>query len=54
MPKITDSFVHTDDVRLERYNQATITAMSEAEYIVHNPEVKHYSDVEEALQELKK
>ena len=54
MPKIPDSFIHSADVTSERFNQTTITAMSEAEQIAHNPKVKHYSDVEEALQELKK
>ncbi|MCI8645536.1 MAG: hypothetical protein HFE76_01800 [Firmicutes bacterium] len=35
-------------------NRETIAAMLEAERIAHDPNVKHYSDVEEALRELKK
>lgn len=44
------------DVRLEReeFNKETIAAMIEAEYLAHAPEAKRYSDVEEALKELKK
>lgn len=42
------------DVRLEQPNGETIAAMLEAERIAHDPKVKRYSDVEEALQELKK
>ena len=34
--------------------QETIAAMLEAERIARDPSVKHYSDVEEALRELKK
>lgn len=41
------------DVKLEQPNKETITAMLEAERIAHDPSIKHYSDVEEALQELK-
>lgn len=37
----------------EHLNKETIAAMSEAERISHDPGVKHYSDVEEALKELK-
>ncbi len=42
------------DVRLEQPNAETITSMLEAERILHDPDVKRYSDVEKALQELKK
>ena len=41
-------------VRLEQPNKETIAAMLEAERIARDPSVKHYSDVEEALRELKK
>lgn len=39
---------------LTQPNKETIAAMLEAERIAKDPEVKHYSDVEEALQELKR
>ena len=42
------------EVRLDRPNKETIAAMLEAEQIAHDPSVKHYSDVEEALRELKR
>lgn len=42
------------EVRLEQPNPETIAAMLEAEQIAHDPNVKRYSDVEEALQELKR
>ena len=42
------------DVKLEQPNMETVAAMLEAERIAHDPNVKHYSDVEEALQELKR
>lgn len=42
------------DVRLERPNKETVAAMLEAERIAKDPNVKHYSDVEEALRELKR
>lgn len=41
------------DVKLEQPNRETIAAMLEAERIAHDPNVRHYSDVEEALRELK-
>ena len=41
-------------VRLEQPNKETIAAMLEAERIARDPSVKHYSDVEEALRELKR
>lgn len=41
------------EVRIDQPNKETIAAMLEAERIAKDPEVKHYSDVEEALQELK-
>lgn len=42
------------DVRLDRPVQETITAMLEADRIAYDPDVKKYSDVEEALAELKR
>ena len=42
------------EVGLEQPNKETIAAMLEAERIVHDPNAKHYSDVEEALRELKR
>ena len=42
------------DVRLDRPNHETIAAMIEAERVAHDPNVKKYSDVEEALEELKR
>ena len=40
-------------IKTERPNRETIEAMLEAEQISHDPNVKRYSDVEEALRELK-
>lgn len=42
------------DVRLDRSNQETINAMEEAMRLAHDPSVKKYSDVEDALAELKR
>lgn len=42
------------DVKLEQPNRETVAAMLEAERIAHDPNMKHYSDVEEALRELKR
>ncbi len=42
------------DISLNQPNKETIAAMLEAEQIAHDPNVKHYSDVEEALRELKR
>lgn len=42
------------DVKLEQPNKETIAAMLEAERIAHASNVKRYSDVEEALRELKR
>ena len=42
------------EVRLEQPNKETVAAMLEAERIAHDPRVKRYSDVEEALRELKR
>ena len=41
------------DVRIDQPTKETIAAMQEAERIVHDPSVKRYSDVEEALRALK-
>ena len=42
------------EIKMEQPNKETIAAMLEAERIARDPSVKHYSDVEEALRELKK
>ena len=42
------------DISLNQPNKETIAAMLEAEQIAHDPNVKHYSDVEGALRELKR
>ena len=42
------------EVRVEPPNKETMAAMLEAEKIARDPGVKHYSDVEEALRELKR
>lgn len=42
------------EVRVEQPNKETLAAMLEAEKIAKDPGVKHYSDVEEALRELKR
>ena len=42
------------DVRLDKPNQETIAAMMEANSLAHNPNIKKYSDAEEALAELKR
>ena len=41
------------DVRLDSPNKETVAAMLEAEQITKDPNVKRYSDVEEAMRELK-
>ena len=42
------------EVRLDQPNKETIAAMLEAERIAKDTSMKHYSDVEEALRELKR
>lgn len=42
------------DISLNYPNAETIAAMLEAERIAHDPNVEHYTDVEEALRELKR
>ena len=42
------------EVRLDQPNKETVAAMLEAERIAKDPNVRHYSDDEEALQELKR
>ena len=42
------------EVRLDQPNTETIAAMLEAERIAKDPGIKHYSDVEDALRELKR
>ena len=42
------------EVRLDQPSTETIAAMLEAERIAKDPGIKHYSDVEEALRELKR
>ena len=41
-------------IKLEEPNKETIAAMLEAERIAKDPNVKHYSDVEEVFRELEK
>ncbi|MBS6517025.1 MAG: type II toxin-antitoxin system RelB/DinJ family antitoxin [Clostridium sp.] len=41
------------DVRMEQPNKKTIAAMLEAERLAHDPSVKRYSDIDEALRALK-
>ena len=41
-------------LRPDQPNKETIAAMLEAERIARDPNVKHYSDVEEALRKLKR
>jgi DNA-damage-inducible protein J len=41
-------------VKLEQPRGETMSATLEAERIVHDPSVKHNSDVEEALKKLKR
>ena len=40
--------------KMDQPNKETMAAMLEAERIAKDPNVKHYSDVEEALRELKR
>ena len=42
------------DVRLDQPNRETAAAMLEAERLARDPAAKRYSDVEEALRELKR
>ena len=42
------------EVRLDQPNKETMVAMLEAERIARDPSVKYYTDVEEALRELKR
>ena len=42
------------EVKLDQPNKETIAAMLEAERIAKDTSIKHYSDVEEALRELKR
>ena len=42
------------EISINQPNKETIAAMLEAERIAKDPSVKHYSDVEEALRELKR
>ena len=42
------------EVKLDQPNKETIAALLEAERIAHDPSVKKYSDVDEALEELKR
>ena len=42
------------EVRLDQPNKETIAAMLEAERIAKDPSIKHYSNVEDALRELKR
>ena len=42
------------DVRLDTPNAETIAAMEETERLLHDPDTVFFTDVEEALRELKK
>ncbi len=42
------------EVKLDQPNKETMAAMLEAERIAKDPSVKHYTDVEDALRELKR
>ncbi len=42
------------EVKIGQPNKETIEALLEAERIAHDPSLKHYSDLEEALRELKR
>ena len=42
------------EVKLDQPNKETMAAMLEAERIAKDPSVKHYTDVEDALWELKR
>ena len=42
------------EIKMDQPNKETMAAMLEAERIAKDPNVKHYSDGEEALQELKR
>lgn len=42
------------EIKMDQPNKETMAAMLEAERITKDPNVKHYSDVEEALRELKR
>ncbi len=42
------------EIKIDQPNKETMAAMLEAERIAKDPNVEHYSDVEEALRELKR
>ena len=42
------------EVKLDQPNKESMAAMLEAERIAKDPSVKHYTDVEDALRELKR
>ena len=42
------------EIKMDQPNKETMAAMLEAERIAQDPNVKHYSDVDEALRELKR
>ena len=42
------------DISLNQPNKETLAAMLEAEMLTLDPKIKRYSDVEEALRELKR
>ena len=42
------------EVKLDQPNKETMAAMLEAERIAKDPSVEHYTDVEDALRELKR
>ena len=41
------------EIKLERPNKETIAAMLEAERIAKDPNVKHYTDLDELFEDLK-
>ena len=42
------------EIKLEQPNKETVTAMLEAERIAKDPNAKHYSDLDELFEDLKK
>jgi DNA-damage-inducible protein J len=42
------------DIKVGRYNDQTVAALLEAERLAKDPKAQRYSDVEEALRELKR
>ena len=53
LPSLRDGGIPFE-IKMDQPNKETMAAMLEAERIAKDPNVKHYSDVEEALRELKR